>query len=114
MIDGVAMKGTQLIIPFSLQKNILDQLHSNHMGMEKRWLLARESVYWINMNADVQHVVKLCVKCLKYQWTQPQEKALHYEIPHSPWVVVNADVIMINGKTLLPIVDYHSKFPIVK
>ena len=28
--------------------------------------------------------------------------------------VVGADVFMINGKTLLWIVDYHSKFPIVK
>ena len=32
MTDGVAMKGKQIIIPFTLQKQILDQLHSSHMG----------------------------------------------------------------------------------
>ena len=32
---------------------VLDQLHSSYMGIEKMWLLARESVYWINMNADI-------------------------------------------------------------
>ena len=32
IIDGVAMKGKQIIIPFSLQMQILDQLHNNHRG----------------------------------------------------------------------------------
>ena len=41
-------------------------------------------------------------------------KGLHYEILCRPWEVVGADVFMINNKTLLCIVDYHSKFPIVK
>ena len=45
---------------------------------------------------------------------QPQERALHNEILCRPWEVVGADVFMINGNTLLCIVDYHSKFPIMK
>ena len=45
---------------------------------------------------------------------QPQEIAVHYEIPCRPWEVVGADIFMINGKKLLSTVDYHSKFPIVK
>ena len=37
---------------------ILDQLHSNHMGIGKMWLLIRDSVYWINMNTDIEHKFK--------------------------------------------------------
>ena len=59
-------------------------------------------------------MVKQYTAYLAYQQTQPQEKALHYEIPCRPWEVVGADVFMTNCKTLLCIVDYHSKFPIVK
>ena len=44
----------------------------------------------------------------------PQEKAFHYEIPSRPWEVVGAYVSVINGKTLLCIVCYHSRFPILK
>ena len=108
------MNGKQIIVPLSSQKQILDDLHNNHMGIEKTWLIAREEVHWINVNGDIGCVVKQYATCLEYQWTQPQEKVLHYEIPCRPWELVGADVSMINGKTLLCIVDYHNKFPKVK
>ena len=50
MIDGIAMKGKRIIILSLLQKQILQQLHSNHMGIEKMRFLAHESVYLININ----------------------------------------------------------------
>ena len=34
-IDGVVMKGRQILIPTSLKQQVLDQLHANHMGIEK-------------------------------------------------------------------------------
>ena len=46
--------------------------------------------------------------------TQPPETTLHYEIPCRPWDVVGVHVFTINGKTLLCIIHYHSKFPMVK
>ena len=44
-MDGIAMKGKIIIISFQLQKQILQKLHSNHMGIEKMRLLVHESVY---------------------------------------------------------------------
>ena len=44
MIDGFAMKGKRIIIHFLLQKQILQQLHGNHMGILKMRLLACESI----------------------------------------------------------------------
>ena len=46
MIDGIAMKGKWIIITFMLQDQILEQLYSNQMGIEKTRVLARKSVYW--------------------------------------------------------------------
>ena len=43
VIDGIIMKGRHNIIPEKLQKQALEQLHSNHMGTEKR-LLGCESI----------------------------------------------------------------------
>ena len=40
MINGIAMKGKRITIPFVLQEQILEQIHSNHMGIKMR-LLAR-------------------------------------------------------------------------
>ena len=40
MTDGIAMKGKGIKIPILLQKQVLQQLHSNYMGIEKMRLLA--------------------------------------------------------------------------
>ena len=56
--DGIVMKSKWISITFALQTQILDQLHSNHMGIEMMQLFTKESAYWINMNADIENMVK--------------------------------------------------------
>ena len=36
VIDGIVMKGRCIIIPEVLKQQALDQLHFNHMGIEKK------------------------------------------------------------------------------
>ena len=78
IIDGTAMKGRRIIICFLLQKQILQQLHSNNIGTEKTRHLARELHYWMNINENIKNTIKLCVMYLEYQQTQAYEK----KIPH--------------------------------
>ena len=40
MNEGVAIKGRYIIIQAKLQVEMLEHLHSNHMGIEKTRLLA--------------------------------------------------------------------------
>ena len=81
VIDGVLLKGRCIIIPNSLKQQILTQLHINNMGIEKTKLLACESVFWHNINADIEAYIKLCATCLEFQQTQPKEKLTHHDIP---------------------------------
>ena len=113
MIDHVAVNTNEIIISFTLQKQILDQLHSNHIGIEKTLFLLRESVLWINMNVDIECTVKQCTACLEYQWMHSQEKLALWNTMQTMEVVA-VDVFLMNGKNLLCIVDYQSKFQIVK
>ena len=53
------MKDRITITPVSLQKGTLDQLHVNHNGIEKTRLLAHESIYWININADIEYAISI-------------------------------------------------------
>ena len=57
---GIIMKGRCIIIPLELQKQTPGQLNSNHMVIEKTRQLAGESVYWVNMNDDIENTVKHC------------------------------------------------------
>ena len=45
---------------------------------------------------------------------QLQEKTIPHRILAKPWEVVGSDIFMVNNETLLCIVDYYSKFPVVK
>ena len=108
------MKGTWIIIPTDLKQQVLDQLHTSHMGIEETKLLRCESIYWVNINTDIEKHIKNCNTCLEFQQTQPKAEIMHHEIPHRPWEVLGADVFHFNNKNYLCIVDYHSKCPVVK
>ena len=49
-----------------------------------------------------------------YQQMQHKEEMMHDDIPIEPWEVIGADIFSINSKNYLCIIDYHSKFPIIK
>ena len=110
----ILLKGRCIIIPNSLRQQVLDQLHINHMGTEKTKLLAQECVYWHSINADIKKYIKQCATCLEFQQMQPKEKIIHHEIPLRPWEAVGADVFHFNNINYLCVVDYNSKFPIVR
>ena len=39
---------------------------------------------------------------------------MHHNIPLRPWDVIGVDVFQLNNKNYLCLVDYHSKFLVVK
>ena len=112
--DGIILKGRGIIMPNSLRQQVLNQLHTNHMGTEKTKLLACECVYWSSINADIEKCIKQCATCLEFQQTQPKEKIIHHDIPLRPWKVVGGDVFHFNNRNYLCVIDYNSKFPIIK
>ena len=59
VIDGIIFKGRHIVIPNSLKQQVLDWFHTNHMGIEKPKVLAHESVYWSNINADIKKLHKV-------------------------------------------------------
>ena len=58
IIDFIAMKSRGIIVPASLQNLALNQLHLNHMGTEKTYLLACEFIYWVNINTNIEVMIK--------------------------------------------------------
>ena len=61
--DGVILKGKRILIPKSLQPDVLQQLHYAHQGAEKCKLRAKGSVFWVNINRDIEEMVKSCAPC---------------------------------------------------
>ena len=66
VIDGIIMKSRHVIIPEILKTQALDQLHINHMGIEKTKLLACESIYWVNIIDDIENFIKIVLHVLHF------------------------------------------------
>ena len=43
-----------------------------------------------------------------------KEKIIHHDVPLRPWEVIGADVFHFNNINCLCVVDYNSKFPIIR
>ena len=81
MFNGIVIKGRIIIIPILLQRKLLQQLHSNHVGIKNTRCLERGLVYKVNRDADIKNTTKWSASCLKYQQTQPQGKTIPHQVP---------------------------------
>ena len=65
--NGVVLKADRIVIPKELQKEVLNQIHTGHLGIQKSKLKARSGVYWPGMNNDIEEMVSSCAACQAYQ-----------------------------------------------
>lgn len=58
--NGIMFKGEKVIVPKSMQHEMLTLIHSSHLGVEKCKHRARDVLYWPGMNAEIEDVVSKC------------------------------------------------------
>ena len=112
--DGLILKGTRIIIPKSLQPDVPQQLHYAHQGAEKCQLRAKGSVFWANINKDIDEMVKSCPPCQRHQKLKAKEPLLPHDVPQKAWHTLCSDLFFWNNTYYLLVMDYYSKFPVVK
>lgn len=111
--SGVIFKGRQVLIPDTMTADILTQLHVAHQGIEKTRRLARESVYWVKMNDDIERVCRLCSVCAEHHDANPKQTLKPHGRTSRPWQSIASDLFEINGRHYLLTVDRFSKYPLV-
>ncbi|GBO02098.1 Uncharacterized protein K02A2.6 [Araneus ventricosus] len=109
--DGCILYGQRVSISKKCQKNVLDELHTGHLGMVKMKALARSFVYWKDIDKDIEDAVRNCVDCARHK-TDPAKAKVHYwEYPSMPWERIHIDFSgTIFEHMFLLIVDAHSKW----
>ena len=63
-IDGFILRGQKLVIPKSLQTDVIGLGHECHLGGEKTVKLIRETRWFPKMSQMVDEYVKTCKGCL--------------------------------------------------
>ena len=61
--EGLISKGSRIVIPNTLQKRMKQILHIGHLGTEQIKVNARGTMYWPNINTDIENMVVNCTEC---------------------------------------------------
>jgi hypothetical protein len=110
IMDGLVFRGLRLIIPKSLRKVIMADIHLGHQGVDSSLRHARESVYWPGMTNDIRDFILRCETCKEFQPAQQKETFKGHDQPQRPWQKVGCDLFSFNGKNYMVTVCYFSNF----
>ena len=64
--DGIILKGTRIVIPAKKHEAVLKLIHEGHLGQNKCKLHAKETVYWPELNDQLEKLILSCDLHLKY------------------------------------------------
>ena len=64
--DGLVVKGTRIIIHDKKREDILKLIHKGHLGLNICKMRAKEMVYWLGMNKQLEQLIVICQLCLTY------------------------------------------------
>ena len=109
--NGLILKGTRIVIPKKMKLNILERLHTGHLGQDKCKRRARATVFWPGINKDIEKMVNQCSDCIDYRARHCPEPLVPHEVPTQVWSKVGSDLFQFGNKDYLVIVDYHSNYP---
>ena len=110
-IDGVVLRGHQIVIPRTMRPEMIKLARQGHLGIVKTKRRARDSMWWPQMNSQLEQVVFNCLACSREQRREP---LCNSPLPARPWEKVGVDLFEVEGMHFLVVVDYYSRYPEVK
>lgn len=112
VLEDLLLRGDRIVIPKSLQNNVLQLAHEGHPGMVVMKRRLRQKVWWPNMDKETEKYVKQCKECTLVSSLSPPEPLIRSKMPDRPWTHIAVDFMgpLPSGHNLLVLVDYYSRF----
>ncbi|XP_060078694.1 uncharacterized protein LOC132558179 [Ylistrum balloti] len=105
--EGIVMKSQKVVIPRSLRQEMMDKVHSGHMGVDKCLQRARDVIFWPKMSSDITDMVLKCTTCLERRNSNPKEPILPRAVPEYSWQTIATDLFSWNEQDFVVAVDYY-------
>ncbi len=106
---GLLMKGSRIVIPSAMRRDMLDKIHQGHQGVSKCRERAKQSIWWPGLSTQLQELVSRCTICAKTR-TNRAEPMMPSKLPERPWQKLGMDLFELKGKPYLLVVDYFSRY----
>ncbi|XP_054276522.1 uncharacterized protein K02A2.6-like [Macrosteles quadrilineatus] len=108
-IDGLLLRGTRMIIPQELRAEMLERLHSGHLGITKTRKRALGTMWWPGISQEIERKIKSCPVCIQNS-TNHSEPLIPRTVPDYPWQNVSVDLFKHEDKWYMIIVDHYSRY----
>lgn len=100
----------RVVVPKSLQAEVLELLHTPHAGVVQTKAYARGYVWWVDMDKQIERVVAECEQCQLVKNNPPKDPQT-WIATEKPWSRLHVDFAgPFQGKTFFVLVDSHSKW----
>ena len=112
-IDGLVVRGHQIVVPKTLQADSIGLAHEGHQFCDKTLQLLRQTCWFPRMHQAVENYISSCLACnasSSHNDTVPLEPNF---LPDRPWQMLHADFKgpIGNSYYLHIIIDQFSKYP---
>ena len=108
--DGILLMGDRIVIPRRMRETVMSKIHEGHMGINKCRQRANMSVFWPEINSDIQRAIQSCQFCQVHRPLQKHEPLVVTPQPQRPWQKIAADLCESQKGKYLVLMDYFSKW----
>ena len=112
--SGILMKNSKVLIPESLKKKYIDEVHSGHMGINSTLKKAREFIFWKGYCDDIKEAIEKCGICQSQERSISTWQRYVSEVPPHPWHTLGSDLFYFQRNDFLVVADSFSKFLIMR
>ena len=106
--NDIIYKCHQILIPESMQADMLSKIHVNHLGAESNIRMAREVLFWPGMRKTIQNMCTTCGICAQYGPTLTKEPMKSIPLPSLPWEIISQDLFTLEQRSYLVTVCHFS------
>ncbi|KAK8785283.1 hypothetical protein V5799_008352, partial [Amblyomma americanum] len=109
--ENCILLGSRVVIPSTLQPQVLRLLHEGHPGISKMKAVARSHVWWSTLDEDITNTVRGCRVCQENQRTARPVAMTPWPYPEKPWSRIHIDFAgPLKNRYLLIVTDAFSKW----
>nr|CAI5855726.1 unnamed protein product [Callosobruchus analis] len=94
------LKGTKVVIPEALRSHILELIHEDHIGIVRTKMLARSTLWWPNVNADIEKMINGCQVCQQSQNNQ-ERFLMSWPKTENVFSRIHIDFFHVESKTFM-------------
>jgi transposase InsO family protein len=112
VIGDCVFIGDRPIIPPSLRRRVLEDLHEGHPGISRMQALARSQCFWPGIYNEISSFVKRCENCAMNADAPRKEELRPWPRPSKPWQRLHIDFAgLMAGDFFFIVVDAYSNWP---